>query len=347
MPRGFLSGVMKAVVDAIHGQDEQIAGQHVTNLTAGLDASDVEINVVSTIGFGEDTDGAGDARIIIDGEIIYASGRTDTKFTGLTRGVDNSKIKDRYPQGELVTDWSRNMSALDIVRRGFLVRYAIGPDLDVIGRNLGLKKCPGWTDSIWRDIIEEIAYAPKQIIPIMHEAMTIVFGAGNFEIVERLVSSPYTIYIYVNLPLNDNLRGRFYLNSGEPQLTTGINTVEVDYDIIDSPIVPGPGTVGVFGVYNDTPLTRRGIREGFANYFTGGSFVGKTITLGIPPGPPGMPVLVDYNAFSAHYLPDPFTERDDGDYYPYLFDPFLGVRCLIDQLRAAGVKVEFRNMITP
>jgi len=316
-------------------------------LTAGLDATDTEINVVSTIGFGEDTDGAGDARLIIDGEIIYASGRNDTQFTGLTRGVDNTRVKDRYPQNELVTDWSRNTTALDIVRRGFLVRYAIGPDLDVIGRNLGLKKCPGWTDSIWRDIIEEIAYAPKQIIPIMHEAMTIVFGAGNFEIVERLVSEPYKIYIYVNLPLGDNLRGKFYLNGGEPQLTTGLLEVETEYPIINTPLDPGPGSIGVFGVWPDDKYTRKGHRQGVWNYFTGGSFVGNTITLGSSPGPIGTPVLIDYNAFPAHHLPDPFTVRDDQDHYPYLFDPFLGVRCLIDQLRAAGVKVEFRNMITP
>jgi hypothetical protein len=344
---GVLSGLMKAIVDAIHGQDEQIAGQRVTNLRTGLNDTDTEVNVVSTIGFGEDTDGTGDAKLIIDGEIIYASGRNDTQFTGLTRGVDNTKIKERYPQGELVTDWARNTSALDIVRRGFLVRYAIGPDLDVIGRNLGLKKCPGWSDALWREFIEEIAYAPKQIIPTFYEALDIILGPGNYEIVERLVSEPYMIYVYVDGVLADSLRGRFYLNGGEQQLSTGLLQVQTDYAIIDSPLDPGPGSVGVFGVYDDVPLARRGIREGLTNYFTGGSFVGNVITLGSSPGPVGTPLLVDYNAFPAHYLPDPFTVIDDEDHYPYFFDPFLGVRCLVDQIRAAGIKVELRNMITP
>lgn len=357
----ILSGLMQAIVDAIHGQDEQIAGQRVTNLTAGLDAADTEINVISTIGFAEDTDGAGDARIIIDGEIIYASGRTDISFTGITRGVDSTKVKDRYPQNELVSDWARNASALDIVRRGFLVRFAIGPDLDVIGRNLGLKKCPGWTDTIWRNVIQEIAYSPKQVIPVLHEALTVVLGPGNFEIVERIISEPFVIYVYIDGTLADSLRGRFYLNSGEPQLSTGLTEVKTDYTIIDSPFVPPPyvpplvpppigpfpASVGVLGVFDDTTLARRGVREGLTNYFTGGSFVGDTITLGATPGAVGTPLLVDYNAFPAHYLPDPFTVIDNNDHFPYFFDPFLGVNCLVDQIRAAGIQVKLRNMITP
>jgi hypothetical protein len=247
----------------------------------------------------------------------------------------------------LVSDWARNASALDIVRRGFLVRWAIGSDLDVVGRNLGLKRCSGWTDEIWREFIEEMAYAPKSIIPTIHEALNIVLGPGNFEVVERNISDPFRIYVYVDLPAVDSLRGRFHLNSGEQQTLITALSLETDYTIVDAPLVPGPGTMGLLGIYEDTPLSRRGVREGLANFITGATYVGNQITLITTPGPAGTPVLVDYNSFQAHYLPDPFTIEEDADYYPYLSDDFLGLLCMADQLRAAGIKVEYRNKVTP
>jgi len=67
----------------------------------------------------------------------------------------------------------------------------------------------------------------------------------------------------------------------------------------------------------------------------------------VSPGAIGTPLLVDYNAFPAHYLPDPFTVVDDNDHYPYFFDNLLGVHCLADQIRAAGIKIEPRNIVTP
>lgn len=338
-----LSGLLQAILDAIQGQDELIAGQRITQLTTPLLATDTEINVVSTIGFGENRDGMGDAKIIIDGEIIYASGRTDTTFTGLTRGVDNTKTPELHIVDLLAHDLARNSSALDLVRRGFLVAYAIRGDLDVIGRNLGLKKCSGWIDSIWRNVIEDVAYLAKQPITAFHVALEAVFDPGDFQVVERLITHPYTVYIYVTLPLANSLHGQFFINGGERQDSTGLLEVKTANSINDVPLDPGPGSVGVFGVYDDTPLARRGVREGLFNYFPGGSFVGDTITLGVSPGAVGTPLIIDYNAFAAHYVTDPESVVDDEDFFPYFSDNLSGIRCLLDQVRAAGIKLELRN----
>jgi len=83
-----------------------------------------------------------------------------------------------------------------------------------------------------------------------------------------------------------------------------------------------------------------GYRDGFTNYFTAGSFLGNTITLGSSPGGAGTAVIVDYGAFTAHYLADDETIRDDEDFYAYLTDPVLSVRCLLDQIRAAGTQLK-------
>lgn len=339
----ILSGMMKAVVDAIAGQDELIAGQRITQITTPLLAADTEVNVISTIGFGENRDGWGDAKFIIDGEIIYASGRTDTTFTGLSRGLENTEIPAVHVVDLLAYDWARNSTALDLVRRGFLVAYAIGEDLNVIGRNLGMKKCSGWIDSIWRNVIEDVTYLAKQPITAFHVALEAVFDPGDFKVVERLITHPYTVFIFVTLPLANNLRGQFFLNGGERQDSTGLLEVQTTNSINDVLLVPGPGSLGVFGVYEDTPLVRRGVREGATNYFPGGSFVGNTITLGSSPGPIGTPVIIDYNAFAAHYVPDPESVVDDEDFFPYFSDNLSGIRCLLDQVRAAGIKLELRN----
>lgn len=455
-------GLFQAMLDAIQGSDEQIGGKAVTQLTTPLMDTDAVINVVSTIGFGEFKDGLNNARLIVGGEIISATGRTDTTFTGLTRGVDNTKIKSNYQVNTVVFDFAENSSALDLTKRGFLVDFAIGPDLDVIGRNLGLIKCPGLDDDQWRDIIKRVAYSAKQTPVAFQEALLALLGAGQFDLVERVISNPNNVIVRAFVSLATMLRGRFYLNGGERQDTTAPLNVTVDYDVVGAPLAaqaatgtlrivsgafladgetfilddgvtaltfefdlggggiggdvaivylvtdseatvrdaviaavngagaldmtasPQPagagdeayrvnlvngtpgvagnvpigetvtdpafaftgmsggqdaGTIGVLGVFDDTVLSRTGYRDGLTNYFTGGSFAGKVVTLGSSPGAAGTAVLVDYGAFSAHYLADDETIVDSDDTYGYLGGGLTVIECLLDQIRAAGVGV--------
>lgn len=342
------TGLLAAIIDAIFGQDERIAGQATTRLTVGLSDAAASIFVNSTIGFGEFTNGTGDARVVVGKEIILASGRTDTSFTGLTRGVDGTKTPARHPAGAAVRDLSINKSALDLARRGMMVRFAIGPDLDVIGRNLGLKKCPGLDDDTWRRIIEDVAYLAKQPESAFVVALTALVGPGNFTIRERNISRPGELIIEISGPLIASLDGQFFVNGGEPQLTTGPLSVVVANPVLASPVdPPGPPPVGVYWVVDDTPLTRAGIRDGFTNYFTGGSFVGNVITLGSSPGPAGTPVIVDYNAFRAHYIAPTTVFAEDDDQYAYFSSRLDTARCLLDQVRAAGIRVTVLERATP
>jgi hypothetical protein len=337
-----MAGLLSSIVEAIHGSDEIIGGQAVTELTQPLDVTEVvDADVLATLGFGEFTDGASDARFVVGREIISATGRNDTQFTGLTRGLDNTKIK-RHPPGSIVYDLAQNTTALDLVRRGMLVDFAIGPDLDVVARNLGLKKCINLTDDVWREVIRSVAYLAKQTRNAFDEAMTALVGPPpvNYCIFERQITRPHRVFVQVDVEPATSLKGRFVLNSGEQQLSTGLTTVETDYDITASPTVPDVGPIGVLGVYDDTLLTRKGHRDGFTNYFTGGSFVGNVITLGASPGAAGTALIIDYNGHAAHYLSDDDTIRDEGDFYPYFADSLESARCLLDQVRAAPIKVE-------
>ncbi len=356
-------GLFSALLDAIFGSDEDIAGKPLTRLVAPLlDTDTASMEVESTLSIGENTDGSADALLLVGGEIISATGRTDGPvtftFDTLTRALENTKALT-HPPGSLVFDLSGNASALDHLRRGLLVDYAVGEDLDIIGRNLGLTRCAGVTQDQWRAIIKAVAYLPKTTIHAFDEALMALLGANQYALRENITADPWKVFVDVIVLLATSLRGRFMLNGGEPALTTGLTTVDVDYDVIEPLLVAYPGnpsqTYGLrtidypaalagtatVGVYDDTPESRRGNRDGLTNYFLpGGSVAGSTITLGTSPGAASTPVIVDYTAFSAHYLALNETVSEDADYYSYLFDPLLAVRCLLDQIRAAGVKVE-------
>lgn len=455
-------GLLAAILDAIHGEDERIGGVQVTRLTTPLLAGEVGVmNVESTLRFGENVDGTPEALVIVAGEIIQASGRTATTFTGLTRGVGQTKIQNVHPITTNVYDFARNTSAMDHVRRGFLLDFAVGEDIDTIGRNLGMVKCPGLNDDQWREIIKRVAYMPKQPLDSFRQVLDVVFP-GQFDLITDLLTKPYIVRVEVSVTPGTDKSGRFFLNSGEAQDTTGLTSVDTDDPILSSPhigaaatgfihevsgafhvdgetfilddgvnppvtfeydddasVVDTPtlrgipftaaddeeavrtttglrinnapalditpafqpendfgidlvndalgvagnvaiietvadpgffltgmsggvdvGPLGVFGVFDDTVLTRKGYRAGFTNYFTGGSFIGSTITLGSSPGAAGTPVLIDYIAFNAHYLAENEAVVNDADFYAYLGDDTEQIRCLLDMVRAAGIRVD-------
>lgn len=337
---GISSGLFQAILDAIFREDDRIAGQRITRVVETIIEGElVYIVVESTNGFGENTDGTSDARLLIGGEIIEAAGRDRTRFTTLTRGVDETKIPPFHTVGSLVFDLSGNKSAVDLLRRGFSVNTAVGADLDVIGANLGLTKCVGLDEETWRELIKVLAYLPKQTLDAFYRALTALLGVGNFTVSTDLttgslggaVTSPYQVFVEIVAALSTLLRGRFILNGGEPQLTSGVSSVETTYDINQ-----------VLGVFDDNLFTRRGMRDGFTNYATTDTFTGKTITLDSSPGASGTAVIVDYGAQAAHYLALNETTRDDLDFYAYLTDPTLTARCILDLIRAHGVQVNIR-----
>jgi hypothetical protein len=276
-------GALRAALDAIFKEDDRIGGRAVTRLTAALPADDVTgMLVESTIGFGEwvdhevDPAGAGSARVLINGEIITAATRRSRypfQFETLTRGVSNTEVRG-HPAGSLVYDLSHNTSAVDHLRRGFLVEYAIGEDLEILARNLGLHRCPGVTQEQLRRIIKAVAYLPKQTVHAFREALTALFGSSSaFTIIERTTTDPFVVYVEIAIALSTDIRGRFFLNGGYPATIDGGGTT------VTLPFTPNH----VIGVYVDNPLSRRGFRSTFTNYFA--SFLGPVITLAALPAP--------------------------------------------------------------
>lgn len=336
-------GLIKAILEAIHGEDNKIAGRAITRLETALSSTEaVTMVVTSTIGFGAYFDGTLEARVMIDDEIIDAVSRTETTgnmtFTTLTRGVLGTKIQD-HAVGAIVYDLSDNTSARGQVRRGFLLRFAQDEDLDVVGRNLGLHKCPGLDQETWRRIIQAVAFLPKNTVHAFEHTLEAYYDDTTSWEVYTLPQFPYRVFVLAMVPNPvADVRGRFYLNSTVVRLTTGLTQVTTPRAIRD-----------VRGVYLDTPAARRGARFGLTNYFSGGGgFVlgTSTITLGSSPGAIGTSVLVDYAVYNGsvanqgyHYLAGSELILDDEDRYAYLTDATSTIRCLLDQVRPAGTRV--------
>lgn len=329
-------GLWRAILEAVLGGADDFAGQSVTELTSALtDVSVGPMAVKSTVRFGENKDGTSNARVLVNGEIIEATGRTLTSFTGLTRGVDTTPVR-LHPFGSLVFDLSFNRTARDLVRRGFFVRTARLEDLDTIGRNLGLHKCPGLDEETWRSLISVMAYLPNQPIDAFKAVLDVYPGVGNYRLFEDLITAPNVVTVEIDLTAfgTTSLRGKFFLNGGEEAKCNDGLHVTTLYPINN-----------VSGVFIKSQYTDHGERDGLVNYYLpGGTFVGSTITLGTPVAP-GSEMVVDYGAFTAHYLGLNETLRAgvDGDYFPYLSDASAIITCLLDQIRAAGVKV---NIVT-
>lgn len=327
-------GLIKAMVEAVHGEDDRLAGLAFTRLIAPLSKTDATAYVLSTMGFGVDVDGTLRARLMINGEVMTAVSRTqitgDYRFLSLTRGVDETNAK-AHAVGSIVYDVSGNSSALDLAKRGFFLNTAVGKDLDVVGRNLGVSKCPGLAQETWRRVIRASAYLPKQPIAAFEKLLEAYYGdTTSWEVYER-PSRPNTIFVDVDPTLATSVRGRFLLNGGLARNTTGLTTVTTPYPIGH-----------VLRVVVSNAYTRRGHRFGYTNYFS--SFLGSTITLSPSPGAIGTEVLIDWRPANNryHYLAPNTTDLDDNDRYPYLADPTATVRCLLDHVRAAGIIVVVR-----
>jgi hypothetical protein len=353
-PKEPPKGLLKGSLDAIHHEDDRIGGMAVTQLAAPLLPDEEGAAVVqSTIGFGEDSDGTEDARLMIGGELVLAAGRTTADpymFTGLSRGEGNTQ-PSLHPPGTLVFDLSRNTSAVDRLRRGFFVNTAVGEDLTTIARNLGLHRCPGMTTEQLRRVVKAVAYLPKNTRDAFEEALRALTDDPDlYRVRERTVTDPWKTFVDIVVQAATDLRGRFVLNGGERTLTITVDRFAIAYEPLGDEM----------GVYDDTILTRRGVREGFTNHAAGGRGVGwdvvtapgetpALIELAASPGAAETPVIVDYTAFHAHYLAANENVRQGSlqqDMWAYLSDPLLTSRCLLEQIRMAGTTVELKTRTT-
>lgn len=158
--------------------------------------ADTSLSVESTHGFPSTRSfrfGSNDylGRIVVDGEVYYYTGISASAFTGLAHdpgtGVLSPGIAKAHRPLAQVDDYSRRTSALDEYWRSFLVRYASGSDLTVLGRNLGIARPEALPDDdVFRALIQAAAYAARGTVYALEGVLNALLGAGNWSIFENL-----------------------------------------------------------------------------------------------------------------------------------------------------------------
>jgi hypothetical protein len=161
------------------------------------------------------------------------TGRIDVVDTVAAVGfrTDGPRGLERdHTTGAEVTDYTRDSSSLDIYRRSFLVETAEGPDLDVVGRNVGVLRPPSLgNDEIFRELIKALAYAPRGTIFALELVLDALLGPGNYEIFEDLTlgSVNHTCTVYFRRTDNNELdpEGKTFLDGDERRPITNPTSV--------------------------------------------------------------------------------------------------------------------------
>lgn len=186
-----------------------------------------------------------EGKVGIDGVVYYYTLRTDTELQNVTHiqgGVLFVGVKQVHAVESTVMDLNRSRSALDQLRRAMLVAYAEGEDLNAIGRNLGVDRYFFLgSDTVFRDIIQAVAYNPKGTMFGLELALDAMLGEGNYEIVEDLITDPCTVFIrFLGTAATDEIsEGKTFLSGAELQPPTSSTTVGINDSIVDRGSVSG------------------------------------------------------------------------------------------------------------
>ncbi|MFA4944429.1 MAG: hypothetical protein WC789_06985 [Lentisphaeria bacterium] len=185
------------VITGIIGEElAEVGGYRQTRLTAEVAAGDGNLFVETTL----DWPAAGE--VGVDGVVYEYTGITPTAFTGISHvraGVVTPGAACAHRLGSTVADLTREWSALDKARRGFLVDTAEGEDLTTLARNLGVPRLRMFTsDAQYRGVVRAIAYCPRGTLWALEQALTALVGAGNYEIYEDLVKDPCRVTIRID-----------------------------------------------------------------------------------------------------------------------------------------------------
>lgn len=188
-------GLLEALTGIFGEEHNEVGGLRLTKTNAVISATDAIFPVETTHEW-PDT-----GKVALDGVVYYYTGKTASTFTGITHTAAGATVVGARIQHRVettVVDLSREYSAMDLLRRGFLVNYAEGDDLSTLGRNLGVDRLPIFKDDDqFRAVIKALAYSPRGTMLALEAALEAFVGAGNFEIYEDLILYPNTVFIRI------------------------------------------------------------------------------------------------------------------------------------------------------
>jgi hypothetical protein len=278
-------GIFSGIADTIY----EMSGQLLTRTDGLVAAGSAALPVESVDRF----PAAG--RLAVADAIVFYTGTAlgPPRFTGITDEDGNPGLPVDVNPRSVVTDISRLNTQMDDLRASFIVETAEDRELDIIGRNYGLPRPRGLPDSQWRLLLQQLIYIEAQTLYALEQVLDILWGPGGYTLYEDLQSYPHTVFVGLPQGGSTTFRGRAFLVGGEPQPSTGPNTVDVDNPPRE-----------VYGVYADTDVNRTGTN--YANalipYTTNAANPQRITTAGLwQVADLGRPVVIDLFSDAQHW----------------------------------------------
>lgn len=229
--------------------------------------------------------------ILLNGEVIAYTGKTDTTLTGLDR---DDAITDTYKAGDPVLLWTQDRSDIEIARRMLSVATAEGDYLDVLGRNIGVPRYLDADDDLYRRMIRALGYQAGRGSPTaIGELLDLLLdgrgigaddGATDATGLTSATGGFTAGMVGMRVRLNGDIAQEYVIaevtdantvvfetqadsqHNGWPGTeATGVTWALVPWDVIEDPWEPGVAIVRIWGAPPEDPT-------GFA-YLQGGEVV--------------------------------------------------------------------------
>jgi hypothetical protein len=137
--------------------------------------ADANLAVESTLGF------PASGVVVVEGIVYSYVSKTLSTFQGVKHddgtGLEIDGVKQIHPPLTQVVDFSRSQNALDTYRRSFLVDFASGRDLDIVGKNVGVERPSEiLSDDVYRALIKALAYSPAGTVYAIEQVLDALFA---------------------------------------------------------------------------------------------------------------------------------------------------------------------------
>lgn len=141
--------------------------------------ADTAVAVESTLGWPTSGD------FFLDGQRYRFTGTTTTTFTGITRwdgAAWVAGIGQLHAVGDVLVDYSRATTVLDLLRRSFFVQTAQDAELTVLGANHGRPRFEGLIGTeTFRSYLRAVMYGPWGTRLHLENVLDAVVGQGDWE----------------------------------------------------------------------------------------------------------------------------------------------------------------------
>lgn len=253
-------------------------------------------------------------QVAIDGVLYDYASKTlsPMKLEGLTHYDASQEIfglAQDHRVGAVVTDVTRDVSALELTRNAMLVDYGDGEDLNVVGRNVGVLRYPYLkSDDVFREIIKAIAYNPRGTMFGLELALDAMVGAGNYELYEDLVNHPCTVFISVTggVSVTPGSEGKAYLTGAEVIFPTSQTTLTLGGSVVNRGAIYSVRLQDQVGIGDFRNAKPSGVTPHWTYYGTGGSSEAANVILTA-----GVGVRMSHAAggFSAYWFRRHFQDQ--------------------------------------